>query len=96
MESVVVAAGGTEDNRGVVESVRDGCDGFFNGVEEVIAEEEVAGRVAGEREFGEDDEVGAELCGAVCVCDDAFGVSLKIADNRVEGDECEAHWGVII
>src|SRR6185295_11858032 len=53
-------------------------------LDEVGAFEEVAGRVAGEAELREDDQLGAELAGAADVLQDLVDVALNIPDRGVD------------
>ena len=52
--------------------------------DEAAAQQQVLGRVAGQRQLREGDEVGAEVAGAVGVLDDLVGVALEVADGGVD------------
>jgi hypothetical protein len=51
--------------------------------DEAAAQQQVLGRVAGDRELREGNEVGAGLAGTVRVLDYLRGVALKVANGRV-------------
>jgi len=54
---------------------------------------EVFGRVAGERELGEDEDVGRGLGGAGCPGRQALDVPVEVADRGVDLRECDPHAG---
>ena len=54
-------------------------------------EQEVFGRVAGHRELGEEDEVGAGLLGLLQPAEDPLAVPVEVADRGVDLSQCEAH-----
>ena len=67
---------------------RDGIDDALQGglvvADEGLAQEQVLGRVAGDGQLREGDDVGAEVAGAVGVVDDLVGVALEVADGGVD------------
>ncbi len=63
-------------------------------VDEGAAQDEVFGRVAGDGQLRERDDVGAEIAGAADPVDDLRGVAGQIADGGVDlrqGDAQRAH-----
>jgi hypothetical protein len=95
-----------EDGGGVVDvcvgvGVADDCGYAANGggdalksleiiEDEGAAEEKVFGRVAGDGELWEGDDVGAGFAGAVSVVDDLGGVAVEIADYGVDLGESDS------
>ena len=59
--------------------------------DEAGAEQEVLRRVAGDRELGEEDEVGARVLGLGEATEDALAVAVEVADDGVDLGECESH-----
>ncbi len=58
---------------------------------ELGPEQEVFRRVAGHRELGEEDDLGAGLLGLLHPADDLLAVPLEVADRGVDLSQCEAH-----
>ena len=69
----------------------DRLEGLLGGAEEARPEEEVLGRIAGDRELGEEDELGAGLPCLTETFDDAGAVALEVADHGVHLRERETH-----
>ena len=74
-------------------------DGFIDGFEVVAkegaAEEEVFGGVAGDGHFGEGDNVGAGITGAIHELQDALHIGLQVSNDGVhlsQGDAKGAHY----
>ena len=61
------------------------------GLEEPRSKEQVLGRVAGDGQLGEEDEVGATRPGLLEPAEDAAAVAVEVADNGVDLGEGEAH-----
>jgi hypothetical protein len=57
--------------------------------DEARPQEQVLGRVAGDGELGEDDEIGARVARRLEVAQDALAVPLEVADDRVELGQCD-------
>lgn len=60
-------------------------------VEKIFLFEEIARRVAGEREFGKDGDIGAGFGCAACEGADALGIAIEIADGGVGLREGDSH-----
>ena len=61
------------------------------GPEEAGSKEQVLGRVAGDGQLGEEDEVGAARPGLLEPAEDAVAVAVEVADDGVDLGEREAH-----
>ncbi len=75
-----------------------GCDlleGLGGGAEEPWAEEQILGRIPGDRELGEEDELGARVAGLGEPLEDARAVALEVTDDRVHLCESEAHSSMV-
>ena len=59
--------------------------------DEAGPEQEVLRRIAGDRELGEEDDVGAGLFGLVQPREDPLAVPVEVADRRVDLSERESH-----
>ena len=59
--------------------------------DEARPEEEILGRIAGDRELGEEDDVGAEPARLLEVRHDLVPVSRQVADDRVDLRERQPH-----
>jgi len=88
---VVVALGEADDRRDADRTIGEPVDARPRAREEVLLEEQVLGRVAGDRELGEEDEVGAGGLRLVQAADDALAVPSQVADDRVDLRESEPH-----
>src|SRR4029079_6854208 len=71
--------------------VRDLVDRAPCGPDEPRPEQEVLGWIAGDRELGKEDEVGACLAGLVQPGKDLAAIAVEVADDRVHLCECESH-----
>ena len=71
--------------------LRELVDGAPRRADEAGAEQQVLGRVAGDHELGEEDEIGARVTGAAEPLDDAGRVAVEVADDAIDLGECESH-----
>ena len=80
------------DERGdAVRRLGDLLDRAARRADEAGAEEQVLGRVAGDDELREEDEVGAGVAGPPEPLDDAVRVAVDVADDAIDLGECESH-----
>ena len=63
--------------------------------EEVLLEQQILGRVAGERELGKQDELGAGIARGADPRADALGVAFDVADGGVHLAQGEAHARIV-
>ena len=63
----------------------------LNAFEEGWFLDEVARRVAGEREFGERDDVGVGGCGAFGELEHEASVAGEVADGGIDLSQCDFH-----
>ncbi len=63
--------------------------------EEVLLEQQVLGRVSGQRQLGEHDQLRAGLAGLTQACGDLLGVARDVADGGVQLAEGEAHGAIV-
>ena len=61
------------------------------GPDEPRPQQQVLGRVAGDRELGKEDEVGAGLAGLVEAGEDLAAIAVEVADDGVDLCERESH-----
>ena len=61
------------------------------GAHEPGTEQQVLGRVAGDDELGEEDEVGVRVARPLEPLDDPGGVAVEVADDAIDLGECESH-----
>ena len=62
-----------------------------SGLEEAGPEEQILGRVARDRQLGEEDEVGAARARLLEAGEDPVAVAVEVADDGVDLGEGEAH-----
>jgi hypothetical protein len=60
-------------------------------VHEAGPQEEILGRIARDRELGEDDEVGAGCPGLLNAAEDQIAITLEISHGRIDLRERELH-----
>jgi hypothetical protein len=68
---------------------RDLGERSFGGTHETAAEQQVLGRIAGDGEFREEDEVAALRARVLETADDQVAVAVQVADDGVDLCECE-------
>ena len=91
VEEVAIEVRRADENRCTAHLARDLLHRFLRRTDEPGAEQKVLRRIAGDRQFREDDEVGAVgLCLGEAL-EDQLAVSLEIADDRVDLGQCEPH-----
>ena len=69
----------------------DPVDRAPRGADEPGAEQQVFRRVAGDRELGEEHDVGVLVAGALQPVDDPGGVAVDVADDAIDLSECQSH-----
>ena len=70
-----------------------GHERLADGVEEVVAEQQVLGRIAREAELGQHDQVGSAVAGALDLPRDQALVALDVAHRGIDLRQGEAYWG---
>ena len=64
----------------------------MRGAHEARPQEQILGRIARDRELGEDDEVGARTAGLLEPRNDQFAVPLEVPDRRIDLRERQCSW----
>ena len=90
---VGVEVGGADERRDPVRLARELLDRALRRPDEPRPQEQVLGRVAGDGELGEEDEVGARLTRLGEPGQDPATVAVEVADDGVDLRECESHPG---
>jgi len=67
------------------------CDTRLAGIKKVLAQQQVLGRVASQRQFRREQKVGALRGGLARGGEDAVGVAGEVADRRVDLGKGDAH-----
>ncbi len=83
---------GEADERGDSAGLlRDRLERIRGSAHEARAKQQVLGRVAGNRELGQEDEVGARAFRFADAVEDPLAVALEVADGRVDLRESQPH-----
>ena len=91
VEAAVLGERRTHEHRDARRSLGDLARRPRGGADERGAEQEILRRIAGDRELGEDDELGA---GVACLGDprdDAAAVAVEVTDSRVDLSQSDLH-----
>ena len=81
---VALEVGRADERDDATGFARDLGERALRGADEARAQEKVLGRVAGDRELGEEDDVGRRLFRLLQPGENPLAVSLEVADSRVD------------
>ena len=91
VETAVLGERRADERRDARRSLGDLARRPRGGADERGTEQEVFRRVAGDREFGKDDELGACVARLCDPPNDAVAVAVEVADGRVDLGERDPH-----